>query len=109
MQDLINKRIELTQKHLDNIKLLEKQGIAKAEAERDYRIALAKRELELRANGIPVSILSDLARGTEEIAILKCNRDIAISTYEAIQLNINKIDKDRNDNDSQIEAERKGL
>lgn len=60
-----------------------------AKAEQDYRIALAKKILEGRAEGMPVSILSDVCRGNPEIARLKLERDIAETVYksalEAIQ------------------------
>ncbi len=67
---------------------LKKLGKEKAKAERDYRIALAKEILVLRhategTKPVPVSIIGDMARGKEEIATLKLNRDIQESLYEA--------------------------
>lgn len=60
-----------------------------AQAEHDYRVALSKRILEHRAEGMPVTIISDVCRGEPEIAKLRLERDIAETVYksalEAIQ------------------------
>ena len=65
------------------------RGRSYAQAEQDYRIALAKKILAHRAEGMPVTILSDVCRGDPEIARLKLERDIAETVYksamEAIQ------------------------
>lgn len=50
---------------------------AYATAEKVYRIALAKRLLELRAEGTAATLSDDLARGDEHIAGLRYQRDIA--------------------------------
>ena len=60
-----------------------------AEAEYFYRIALSKRLTELRAEGQAVTHLADIARGEEEIAKLRLNRDIAKGLYESSQEAIN--------------------
>ena len=39
--------------------------------------------LRLRAEGVPVTIISDLCRGNEKIADLKLKRDIAETLYES--------------------------
>ena len=83
MQDLINELNYHRQRLNYAIKELKTRGQAKAKAERDYRVALAKKMLELRAEGTPVTIISDLCRGDEEIARLKMERDIAESLYES--------------------------
>lgn len=83
MQDLINE-LNLHRGNLNlAIKELKARGQAKAEAERDYRVALAKEILRLRTEGIPVTIINDLCRGEETIARLKMERDIADSLYES--------------------------
>jgi len=68
---------------------LGKRGRAKADAERNYRVALAKMILKERDKGTPVTIISDLCRGDGEIAKLKFERDVAevmfSSAMEAIQ------------------------
>lgn len=65
------------------------RGRTFAQAEHDYRVALSKRILEHRAEGMPVTIISDVCRGEPEIARLRLERDIAETVYksalEAIQ------------------------
>ena len=83
MQDLINE-LNLHRGNLNlAIKELKTRGQAKAEAERDYRVALAKEILELRTEGTPVTIINDLCRGNEKIATLKMKRDIAETLYDS--------------------------
>lgn len=64
-------------------------GRAKAEAEHDYRVALAKKMWSLKASGLPATGMSDLARGDEDVALLKLRRDAAESDYWASQEAIN--------------------
>lgn len=52
-------------------------------AERAYRKALAIKILELRAEGIPVTICLDLAKGDRRIADLRYARDVAEGVKEA--------------------------
>ena len=108
MQDLINELNEYRQNLDRAIDEIKARGKAKAEAERDYRIELAKKILELRADGIPVSIIGDLARGDEKIANLKMKRDIEESLYEANMQRIYECKINIDWLQSQIEAERKG-
>lgn len=83
MQDLVNE-LNLHRGNLNlAIKELKTRGQAKAEAERDYRVALAKEILELRTEGTPVTIINDLCRGNEKIATLKMKRDIAETLYDS--------------------------
>ncbi|RLB94077.1 MAG: hypothetical protein DRH26_02305, partial [Deltaproteobacteria bacterium] len=58
-------------------KLSEQKGLIqeKAQTEHDYRVALAVKITELRTEGTPVTIMSDLCRGYKPIAKLKLDRD----------------------------------
>ena len=58
------------------------RGEEQSAAEREYKIALAHKILELRTEGVPVTIINDLARGDERIAELRFKRDLARSLYE---------------------------
>lgn len=89
MVDLIN---EISAKTASLDKTVTQYGIRGrtfAQAEHDYRVALSKRILEHRAEGMPVTIISDVCRGEPEIAKLRLERDIAETVYksalEAIQ------------------------
>lgn len=70
-----------------------KTGCQAAKNERDYRIALASEMLRLRSEGIQVSILSDVCRGDERLAELKCARDCSEALYKASveAINVSKL------------------
>lgn len=70
------------------------RGRAYAQAERDYRTALAKKILTERDKGTPVTIISDVCRGDREIAGLKFNRDVCETAYDAAKeaCNVYKIE-----------------
>lgn len=90
--------LEKSKKTLDSLTIeLRKRGYALAVAERDYRKALAVKELELRSKGnsVPANLAYDIARGQE--AELRYKRDIAEIEYEICK------DKLRNER-SNIEA-----
>jgi hypothetical protein len=83
MQDL---QIELNKYKNDlnkAITIIRERGKNRAIAERDYRVELAKEILRLRAEGMLVTIISDLCLGNENIADLKVKRDIAETLYES--------------------------
>ena len=48
-----------------------KRGQDYAKAYRDYRVKVAQKLLELKAEGMPVTISYDIARGNEEVAKTK--------------------------------------
>ena len=90
--------LEKSKKTLDSLTIeLRKRGYALAVAERDYRKALAVKELELRSKGnsVPANLAYDIARVQE--AELRYKRDIAQIEYEICK------DKLRNER-SNIEA-----
>lgn len=84
------------------------RGITCAEAERDYRIALAKKILMERDKGTPVSIISDVSRGSVEIAELKFKRDCAEVVYKSALDAINNYKLQIKVLENQIEREWKG-
>ena len=71
-KELMEKNKWLFLKLKEQKDLIEKAG----GSERNYRVALAKKMLELRTEGMQITILSDIARGDKIIAELKLNRDI---------------------------------
>ncbi|WP_068505899.1 hypothetical protein [Paenibacillus kribbensis] len=58
-----------------------KLGKDKAEAERDYRSKLAQEILKLRTEGVPVSIVTDVAKGNVSEYLFK--RDVTESSFKA--------------------------
>lgn len=71
-------------------KLGEQKGLVEsyAQAEHDYRVALAKKMTELKLSGEKVTIISDLSRGDEVVAGLKKDRDIAEGVLDACKSSI---------------------
>ena len=87
------------------IKQLGVRGRAYAQAEHDYRVAMRKKILEERSGGTPVTIISDLCRGDEEIAKLRLERDIALTVYESAKEAIQTFKLQVRILDAQIERE----
>ena len=71
------------------LELYKQRGSEYANAYKNYRVALTKKLLLLRDDGIPVTILGDLARGDENVAELKRQEIIAESLYKSCQEAIN--------------------
>lgn len=57
--------------------------------EKKYRIALSQRLIKLRAQGQAVTHLADIARGMEDIAQLRFERDIAEGLVRSAEEGIN--------------------
>lgn len=68
---------------------LKQRGIEYHKAQRNYRVKLAKKELELRTENYPATLISDLARGNEEVADAKLQEGITKTLYESCQEGIN--------------------
>lgn len=56
-------------------------GREKAESERDYRSALAQEILKLRSEGVPVSIVTDIAKGNVSEKLF--DRDLAEARFKS--------------------------
>ena len=54
-----------------------------AEAEREYRIALSAELLNGKAQGVPATILPDVCRGREDVALKRFRRDCAQAIMDA--------------------------
>lgn len=76
--------IQEKQKMLDKaIKELAQNGYNLAECERDYKIAVNKKALELRSQDVPVTLINQVIYGYEDIAKLRFERDTAEVKYNA--------------------------
>lgn len=73
------------------VKELRGRGTAYAQAERDYKVALAKEILDKRGDGMPVTIIGDVCRGQKDIAQLRFERDCAEVLYRSALEAINSI------------------
>ena len=87
VEELDNKIKELD----DAVQRLRFDGVALAQAERDYKVLLRTEVLKLRDNGMQVTVIKDIVRGIPEVAELRQNRDIAQTFYEADKELINSI------------------
>ena len=66
-----------------------KRGKEYAEAYKNYRVLLSQELLKLRAEGMPVTIAYDIARGTEDVARAKEQEIITECLYKSCQEAIN--------------------
>ena len=82
----IEQAMEDLQKTLSNYKEYQKDY---AKKEYTYRVALSKELVRLRAEGQAVTHLADIARGKEEIAKLRFDRDIAEGLVHSAEEGIN--------------------
>lgn len=71
------------------VKELRKTATEYAEAYKTYRVLLAKKMLELKAEGMAITLAGDVARGDEEIAEAKKVEIIKEAIYKANQESIN--------------------
>lgn len=89
MQDLMNE-VGIRSARLDAaLREFGKRGREYAEAEHDYRVALSQIMLRERDKGTPVTIISDVCKGSAEIAKLRLKRDISEIMYKSSMEAIN--------------------
>ena len=89
--DLLNDLQNLTKQLSNSLKQLRVNGMKLAEAERDYKIAVNKKALELRSQDMPVTLISQVIYGYDDIAQLRFLRDSADVVYRANQEAINTL------------------
>lgn len=84
--------IEEKNKMLDKaIKDLAQNGYDLAIKEREYKIAVNKKALQLRAEDMPVTLINQVIYGYDDIALLRFERDTAEVKYNANLEYINTI------------------
>ena len=81
------------------------RGIASADAEQKYRVALAEKILFLREGGLPATLIGDVARGDRDVARLKFDRDCAEVVYDNAREAVNCYKKQIDVLREQIERE----
>lgn len=86
MWNYIETAMDDLQKTLSNYKEYQKDY---AKKEYNYRTALSKELVRLRAEGQAVTHLADIAKGKEEIALLRFERDIAEGLVKSAEEGIN--------------------
>ena len=73
---------DLLTKALEQFK---QRGIEYAKCYRNYRVLVAQELLRLKAEGMPVTIAYDIARGNEQVADAKEKEIIAEALYKSCQ------------------------
>jgi hypothetical protein len=68
-----------------------KQAELKAKTERDYKVALRLEILKLKSEGYPATLINDLAKGEENIANLRFERDKAKTLYDTARDSMNSL------------------
>lgn len=89
--NLLNELETLTNQLKVSLKQLRTNGIELAKCERDYKIAVNKKALELRAEDMPVTLIQQVIYGYNDIAMLRFKRDSAQVVYNANMEAINTI------------------
>lgn len=87
--DLYEQIQRLTNELDQSIKQLAKNGEALAEAERNYKMTLTKKALELKAGDTAVTFISLTIHGIPDVANARFDRDVAEANYKANQEHIN--------------------
>ena len=88
-QELFAKRNEITRELNALLGEYRTDSQNAAEAEREYRVRLAVAMNAVHAAGVAWSATGDLARGSEEVASLRCARDCMRGILDATQEAIN--------------------
>lgn len=91
MIDLMNELNTLNSALSASIRQLEKYGQERAEAERDYKIALRSEALKLREEQMAVTLIDKVVYGIPEVANLRFKRDIAETMYKTSLEKINTL------------------
>lgn len=88
MEELI-KMDELNSYLTTALSEFKKRGLEYAKAYKSYRMLLSQELLKLKAEGMPVTIAYDIARGTEHVANAKEQEIITECLYKSCQEAIN--------------------
>jgi hypothetical protein len=107
--DLINEMNDLCNKLSVAGKQLRKYGLAKAEAERDYKVCLREAALRLReTKDMPVTLIDKVVYGEDEVAKKRFERDVAETMHQTAFEAINIIKLKIRILDAQISREWQG-
>lgn len=73
---------------------LSTKGVEYCESNRAYQIAKSQKILKLKKEGMPVTLIPQMVKGTDEVHDLEFNRNYADVMYKAAQetINVKKIE-----------------
>lgn len=98
--------IEKKTKQLDKaVEQLAENGIDLAKKEKEYKMELCKKALELKAQEMPVTLINQVIYGYGDIPLLRLARDTAQAKYNANQEFINTIKLEIRILESQMQRE----
>ena len=103
--DLVNQQQALLKQLSATINELEKNGRELALKEQEYKITLNQHVLQLRADGMAVTLIDKVAYGHTEVANKRLERDIAETMYNVAREKINGIKLKIRINEEQIKRE----
>lgn len=89
--DLYNDLQQKTRELETSIRLLRQNGIAYAQAEKEYKMLLRQECLKLRDEGMAIGMINMTAYGIPSVAEARFNRDVAETIYFANKEAINSI------------------
>lgn len=87
--ELLEELATLNRQLDEALKNFRPNGIAKAQAEKEYKEMVSKESLRLRDEGMPVTLIDKVIYGLPSISTLRFQRDCALVVYEANQEAIN--------------------
>lgn len=87
------------------IKIMARYGREKAEAEKNYKIALRQEALKLRSGEMAVTLIDKVVYGVPEVADKRFKRDVADAMYETAKENINVLKLKRKILETQLKLE----
>lgn len=94
MNDLITRIQNLIPETRQHIMNLQKWGVQRAKAEREYHTVLAQEALKARESGMAIGIIELTVKGMDEVALKREERDIADTMVTVCQemINISKLE-----------------
>lgn len=103
--ELFNQKNDLEKRLTSSVRMMAKYGREYAQAEHDYKIALAETALRLRADGMAVTMIQTVIYGTGEVPALRLKRNIAEVMYKSAQESIQSVKLQLRLTEAQIERE----
>lgn len=88
-----------------SVKMLKVNGVAYAQAEKDYKILLRAECLKLRDEGVAIGMIDKVCYGIPSVAEARFKRDCADAVYKANQEAINSIKLQMRIVENQIQRE----
>lgn len=109
-QDLYNLQKEQRKLLSETVKAMKNTGRRLAEAERNYRIAYRKEVFRLHIQDeVAWTACADLAKGGEEVAALRFERDKLKSDYEVCLEKLNQLKLEIRILETEIQEDKRGM